>query len=270
MFYVSDMLICFNGVNYIFQSKVQKVFFFDSNLWCVFVDWIGIKECVGMLKKVWLKYVYVLYVDFMLNMILDLVVLVKNYNVNYFMLVFVVSKDVNICLLIWGIVYGMQNYVQYSKIKVLCEVGGDVMLFIGGVNNVLLVVFCKNVDDLMQYYYDIVDNLNFKVLDFDIEGIWVVDQVFIECCNFVVKKVQDKWKLEGKDIVIWYILLILLIGLMLEGMNVLSDVKVKGVELVGVNVMIMDYGNVICQFVNIEGQNIYGKCVTFAIVNLYL
>ncbi|MGU4876471.1 glycosyl hydrolase family 18 protein, partial [Escherichia coli] len=154
-------------------------------------------------------------------------------------------------------------------IKALREAGGDVMLSIGGANNAPLAASCKNVDDLMQHYYDIVDNLNLRVLDFDIEGTWVADQASIERRNLAVKKVQDKWKSEGKDIAIWYTLLILPTGLTPEGMNVLSDAKAKGVELAGVNVMTMDYGNAICQSANTEGQNIHDKCATSAIANLH-
>ena len=149
------------------------------------------------------------------------------------------------------------------------EFCGDVMLSIGGANNAPLAASCKNVDDLMQHYYDIVDNLNLRVLDFDIEGTWVADQASIERRNLAVKKVQDKWKSEGKDIAIWYTLPILPTGLTPEGMNVLSDAKAKGVELAGVNVMTMDYGNAICQSANTEGQNIHGKCATSAIANLH-
>ena len=39
-----------------------------------------------------------------------------------------------------------------------------------------------------------------RVLDFDIEGTWVADQASNERRNLAVKKVQDKWKSEGKDI----------------------------------------------------------------------
>ncbi|MBZ4209378.1 hypothetical protein K9B46_24655, partial [Klebsiella aerogenes] len=84
--------------------------------------------------------------------------------------------------------YGMQNYAQYSKIKALREAGGDVMLSIGGANNAPLAASCKNGDDLMQHYYDIVDNLNPKVVEFDIEGTWVADQASIERRNLAVKK----------------------------------------------------------------------------------
>lgn len=267
--YASDTLIRFNGVNYISQSKVQKVSPSDSNPWRVFVDWTGTKERVGTPKKAWPKHVYAPYVDFTLNTIPDLAALAKNHNVNHFTLAFVVSKDANTCLPTWGTAYGMQNYAQYSKIKALREAGGDVMLSIGGANNAPLAASCKNVDDLMQHYYDIVDNLNLKVLDFDIEGTWVADQASIERRNLAVKKVQDKWKSEGKDIAIWYTLPILPTGLTPEGMNVLSDAKAKGVELAGVNVMTMDYGNAICQSANTEGQNIHGKCATSAIANLH-
>lgn len=96
-----------------------------------------------------------------------------------------------------------------------------------------------------------------------------MDQASIERRNLAVKKVQDKWKSEGKDIAIWYTLPILPTGLTPEGMNVLSDAKAKGVELAGVNVMTMDYGNAICQSANTEGQNIHGKCATSAIANLH-
>ncbi|HAJ3095648.1 glycosyl hydrolase family 18 protein [Escherichia coli] len=267
--YASDTLIRFNGANYISQSKVQKVSPSDSNPWRVFVDWTGTKERVGTPKKAWPKHVYAPYVDFTLNTIPDLAALAKNHNVNHFTLAFVVSKDANTCLPTWGTAYGMQNYAQYSKIKALREAGGDVMLSIGGANNAPLAASCKNVDDLMQHYYDIVDNLNLRVLDFDIEGTWVADQASIERRNLAVKKVQDKWKSEGKDIAIWYTLPILPTGLTPEGMNVLSDAKAKGVELAGVNVMTMDYGNAICQSANTEGQNIHGKCATSAIANLH-
>ncbi len=191
--YASDTLIRFNGVNYISQSKVQKVSPSDSNPWRVFVDWTGTKERVGTPKKAWPKHVYAPYVDFTLNTIPDLAALAKNHNVNHFTLAFVVSKDANTCLPTWGTAYGMQTYAQYSKIKALREAGGDVMLSIGGANNAPLAASCKNVDDLMQHYYDIVDNLNLKVLDFDIEGTWVADQASIERRNLAVKKVQDKW-----------------------------------------------------------------------------
>ncbi len=63
------------------------------------------------------------------------------------------------------------RYAELSvqQIKALREAGGDVMLSIGGANNAPLAASCKNVDDLM-HYYDIVDNPNLRVTDFDIEG----------------------------------------------------------------------------------------------------
>ncbi len=58
----------------------------------------------------------------------------------------------------------------------------------------------------MQHYYDIVDNLNLRVHGLCIEGTWFADQASTERRNLAVKKVQDKWKSEGKDIAIWYTL----------------------------------------------------------------
>jgi bifunctional chitinase/lysozyme len=143
---------------------------------------------------------------------------------------FVVSKDAETCLPTWGTAYNINDYAQYSKIKALRDAGGDVMVSIGGANNSPLAASCKNIDDLKQHYYDIVENLNLNVLDFDIEGTWVADHESINRRNEAVKAVQDTWKSEGRSVGIWYTLPILPTGLTAEGIYVLEDAKAKGVE----------------------------------------
>jgi bifunctional chitinase/lysozyme len=267
--YEKGSLVRFNGENFVAQAKVKKLSPLDTNPWRAFVDWTGVKERVGTPQKDWPKHVYAPYVDFTLNSIPDFAQLAKNNKITHFTLAFIVSKNAETCLPTWGTSYGMNDYGQYSKIKALREAGGDVMISIGGANNAPLAASCKNTDELMQHYYDIVDNLNLKVLDFDIEGTWVADKASIERRNIAVKKVQDKWKSEGKDVGIWYTLPILPTGLTPDGMMVLQDAKAKGVELAGVNVMTMDYSNAICQSAGTEGQNIHGKCATSAIASLH-
>jgi len=267
--YQSGTLIRYNGGNYVSQSKVQKVSPSDTNPWRVFIDWTGTKEKVGTPKSPWPAHVYAPYVDFTLNSQPDLVNLAQNQSVNHFTMAFVVSKDAQTCLPTWGTAYNINDYAQYNKIKALREAGGDVMVSIGGANNAPLAASCKNMDDLKQHYYDIVDNLNLNVLDFDIEGTWVADHESINRRNEAVKAVQNTWKSEGRSVGIWYTLPILPTGLTAEGLYVLEDAKAKGVELAGVNVMAMDYGNSICQSEGTEGQNIHGKCATSAIENLF-
>lgn len=267
--YESGTLIRYNGGNYVSQSKVQKVSPSDTNPWRVFIDWTGTKEKVGTPKSPWPAHVYAPYVDFTLNSQPDLASLAQNQNVTHFTMAFVVSKDADTCLPTWGTAYNVNDYAQYSKIKALREAGGDIMVSIGGANNSPLAASCKNVNDLKQHYYDIVDNLNLNVLDFDIEGTWVADHESINRRNEAVKAVQDTWKAEGRSVGIWYTLPILPTGLTAEGLYVLEDAKAKGVELAGVNVMAMDYGNSICQSDGTEGQNIHGKCATSAIENLH-
>ncbi|KLW85742.1 hypothetical protein SP99_04116 [Enterobacter sp. BIDMC92] len=267
--YESGTLIRYNGGNYVSQAKVQKVSPSDTNPWRVFIDWTGTKEKVGTPTSAWPAHVYAPYVDFTLNAQPDLASLAQNQGVNHFTMAFVVSKDAQTCLPTWGTAYNINDYAQYSKIKALREVGGDVMVSIGGANNAPLAASCKNIDDLKQHYYDIVDNLNLNVLDFDIEGTWVADHDSINRRNEAVKAVQDTWKSEGRKVGIWYTLPILPTGLTAEGLYVLEDAKAKGVELAGVNVMAMDYGNSICQSDGTEGQNIHGKCATSAIENLF-
>lgn len=267
--YESGTLIRYNGRNYVSQSKIQKVSPTDTNPWRVFIDWTGTKEKVGTPKSSWPAHFYAPYVDFTLNSLPDLASMAQNQKVNHFTMAFVVSKDAETCLPTWGTAYNINDYTQYSKIKALRDAGGDIMVSIGGANNSPLAASCKNVQDLKQHYYDIVENLNLQVLDFDIEGTWVADHDSINRRNEAVKAVQDSWKEEGRKVGIWYTLPVLPTGLTAEGIYVLEDAKAKGVELAGVNVMAMDYGNSICQSDGTEGQNIHGKCATSAIESLF-
>ncbi len=69
----------------------------------------------------------------------------------------------------------------------------------------------------MQHYYDIVDNLNLRVPDFDIEGTGLPDQASIERRNLAVKKCGINGSQKARDIAIWYTLPILPTGLTPEG-----------------------------------------------------
>jgi bifunctional chitinase/lysozyme len=267
--YQPDSLATFNGTPYVAQWQVKNVTPDAVSPWRAYVDWGNAKSRVGTPKSAWPKQFYAPYVDFTLNSIPDMAALAQSKNITHYTLAFVVSKDANTCIPTWGTAYNMGDYTQYSKIKALRDAGGDVMVSIGGANNSPLAASCKNVADLQQHYYDIVDNLNLKVLDFDIEGTWVADHESIQRRNQAVKAVQEQWKKEGRDVAVWYTLPILPTGLTPEGVYVLQDAKAKGVALAGVNVMTMDYGNAICQSADKEGQDIHSKCATSAVDNLY-
>ncbi|WP_276574004.1 chitinase [Limnobaculum eriocheiris] len=267
--YAAGTLVKYQSIPYVAQSQVHKVKPDDKTSWEIYIDWTGTKERVGKPNSTWPKHVYAPYVDFTLNSIPDLASLSKSQNITHYTLAFIVAKDSNTCLPTWGTAYNINDYTQYRKIKELREAGGDVMVSIGGANNTPLAAACKNVDDLQKQYYDIVDNLNLNVLDFDIEGNWVADSESIQRRNEAVKKVQDRWRQEGRKVGIWYTLPILPTGLTQEGIYVLNDAKAKGVDLAGVNVMTMDYGNSICQSAGTEGQNIHAKCATSAVDNLF-
>lgn len=267
--YAVGTLVTYKGQPYVSQAQVKSVLPTDANLWVVYTDWTGTKDRVGTPKNPWPAHVYAPYVDFSLNDIPDLAKLATEQKINHFTMAFVVAKSAEQCIPTWGAAYGLQDYTQYSKIKALRDLGGDVMVSIGGAANYPMAAACKNDSDLQQVYHDIVENLNLNALDFDIEGTWVADHDSIQRRNRAVKAVQDQWKKEGRSVKIWYTLPILPTGLTAEGIYVLEDAHSKGVDLAGVNVMTMDYGNSICQSDGTEGQNIHGKCATSAIDNLF-
>ncbi|WP_313081108.1 PKD domain-containing protein [Atlantibacter sp.] len=267
--YPAGSLVKYQGQPYVSLANVQQVRPSDPSPWGIYIDWAGTKERVGTPKYEWPAHVYAPYVDFTLNTIPDLASLALSKKITHYTMAFVVAKDANTCLPTWGTAYNINDYTQYSKIKALREAGGDIQVSIGGANNSPLAAACRNVNDLQTHYYDIVDNLNLKVLDFDIEGNWVADHESIQRRNEALKIVQERWKKEGRKVGLLFTLPILPTGLTPEGIYVLEDAKAKGVELTGINVMTMDYGNSVCQSSGKEGQNIHGKCATSAVDNLF-
>lgn len=269
LMYQPESLVKYKDKFYFNRAAVQGVFPEAQNPWKVYVDWGNTKESVGTPKTEWPKHFYAPYIDFVMNDVPDMAKLKMENGVNNFVLAFIVAKDANTCLPTWGTSYPVNSYAQYSKIKALREAGGDVMVSVGGANNFPMAIACKNVDDLVEVYDGIVENLNLKVLDFDIEGMAVNDAESIERRNQALAILQQRWASEGRDIKLWYTLPIIPEGLTDDGMAVLANAKKHGVQLDGINVMTMDYGRPQCQSDNREGDNIHGECATTAIESLF-
>jgi bifunctional chitinase/lysozyme len=263
-------LVRFQEKNYLAAYAVKDVYPEMANPWQIYTEWGKTKDAVGKAKQPWPKHVYAPYVDATLNDVPDLATLAKQQGVNHFTLAFVVAKSAQTCVPTWGTYYNMNNFTaMYNNIRNLREAGGDVMVSIGGAANAPLSAACSDIDELAQNYLDIVDNLNLHALDFDIEGNWVADPVSIERRSKALAIAQAKWAAAGQLVAIWYTLPTLPAGLTADGMAALRSAKANGVDLAGINVMTMDYGDTACPPSQGEGANVQGRCNTDAIDNLF-
>jgi hypothetical protein len=94
------------------------------------------------------------------------------------------------------------------------------------------------VSSLVAAYSTVIDKYGLTWIDFDIEGWWVQDQASIDRRNQAARQLQIKYP----NLRITYCLPVMPTGLTADGVNIINKAKAAGVNIYGVNVMAMDYG----------------------------
>lgn len=120
--------------------------------------------------------------------------------------------------------------------------GGDVMISLGGAAGTSLAqdyaAKGRSAQELADAYAAVIDTYGITQIDFDIEGAAVADPKSV-ALNAQALALLQKAK---PDVKIWYTLPVLPSGLTADGVNVVDAALKAGVNLAGVNVMAMDYG----------------------------
>ncbi|BBY66234.1 hypothetical protein MHEL_44770 [Mycolicibacterium helvum] len=129
-----------------------------------------------------------------------------------------------------------------SSIATFKAAGGDVMISFGGAAGTSIAQYYagngRSAQELADAYAAVVDTYGVTHLDFDIEGAAVADPASVTL-NAQALALLQKAKPEVQ---IWYTLPVLPTGLTADGLNVVDSALAAGVNLAGVNVMAMDYG----------------------------
>jgi len=213
------------------------------------------------------------YVDATLYPSFDIAAAAQNPGTKYFTLAFIVAAGDTAgvdpltlnptTLSAWGGQNTLRvnsNYMK-SDIAALRAQGGDVMISFGGAANTELAGLYSNpynpstqaakyqqreainATHLAEAYQFVIDTYELTHIDFDIEGRWVASPYSIQLRAKAIKILQDNAATMGRTLVVWYTLPVLPTGLDANGMNVLNVTLDAGVDLEGVNVMAMDYGD---------------------------
>jgi hypothetical protein len=128
------------------------------------------------------------------------------------------------------------------SIKALQDAGGDVMISLGGQAGTSLAQWGSThgmtAAQLAGAYAGVVDTYGITHLDFDIEGAAVAEPASIALHSQALKLLQQ----SKPAVQIWYTLPVLPAGLTADGIKVVDSALKAGVNLAGVNVMAMDYG----------------------------
>jgi chitinase len=162
------------------------------------------------------------------------------------MLSFIVSSSEDACIPTWGNSYNLDN-ASISldldrRIARLRQLGGDVAVSFGGLLNNELSLGCTDEDKLIQAYKQVIDKYKVVTLDFDLEGKSLSDLQANERRAKVLAKIQNEIRSSGGSLAIWLTLPVVPQGLTNEGTETISTFLGHGVDLAGVNIMTMNYG----------------------------
>jgi chitinase len=159
---------------------------------------------------------------------------------------FIVASPSDGCTPSWGGAYTMNeagaNLDIDRRIARLQQQGGNVAISFGGLLHNELALTCKDPNKLLNAYESVIDRYSIDTIDLDLENTGLTDTEAAKRRATVITALQKKRRAEGKNLAVWLTLPVAPQGLTEDGTNAVSIMLSSGVDLAGVNVMTMDYG----------------------------
>jgi chitinase len=162
------------------------------------------------------------------------------------MLSFIVSSTSKDCVPSWGGSFTLDRAGDSldldRRIARLKQQGGNVAVSFGGLKNKELATSCDDVASLKAAYKAVIDRYNLDTIDLDIEQGNLTDTAASERRAVALAELQAEQRTAGKSLAVWLTLPVSPTGLTEAGTNIISQLLTKKVDIAGVNVMTMDYG----------------------------
>ncbi len=160
---------------------------------------------------------------------------------------FIVSSPSNACTPSWGGAYTMDqargSLDLDRRIARLQQQGGDVAVSFGGQANDELAVGCTDESALKAAYASVVERYKVGTIDLDLEGGGLVDSAAAARRATVIAQLQQERRAAGKSLAVWLTLPVSPTGMTTDGTNAIAAMLKAKVDLAGVNLMTMDYGD---------------------------
>lgn len=159
---------------------------------------------------------------------------------------FIVAGPANPCEPRWGAHYTLDEAGTAldldTRVATLRQNGGQAAISFGGALNTELATSCTDIPSLQDAYQEVVDRYGTTTLDFDIEGINSLDHGAAARRAQAIAAVQDRQRRNNKDLDVWLTLPVSPRGLTDDGVAEVEAMLHAGVDLAGVNIMTMSYG----------------------------
>ncbi len=162
------------------------------------------------------------------------------------MLSFIVAMKTDACQPAWGAAYSLDQANAAlsldTRIARLRQRDGAVAISFGGRDNQELAVGCTDAGKLSDAYRQVIARYDVDTIDFDLEGDTLANKEANTRRAEVVAELQTKRRAAGKPLAVWLTLPVAPQGLTEAGTNAVTAFLDAKVDIAGVNVMTMDYG----------------------------
>ncbi len=160
---------------------------------------------------------------------------------------FVVAAADGSCQPTWGSAYSLeQASVELDldrRIARARDQGRNVVVSFGGLLNDELALRCGTEAELTAAYRTVVDRYRLAAIDLDLEGAGLTDARASQRRANAVAALQQAYRASGRSLAVWLTLPVITTGLTEDGTDTVARFLAAGVDLAGVNVMTMNFGD---------------------------
>ncbi|MDQ4138026.1 MAG: chitinase, partial [Actinomycetota bacterium] len=146
----------------------------------------------------------------------------------------------------WGGYYSMDEAAAQldldRRIARLKQQEGDIAVSFGGLNNDELATTCTDEGSLARAYAGVLERYDVSTVDLDIEGNDLTDTDGGQRRAKVIAQLQQDRRDADGDLAVWLTLPAATFGLTAEGTTAVAQMLDAGVDIAGVNIMTMNYG----------------------------
>lgn len=159
---------------------------------------------------------------------------------------FIVSSTDDPCLPTWGGRYSFDEANSVldldRRIARYKQHGGNITVSFGGLLNDELSFKCLDENRLYDAYWSVVNRYDLNTIDLDLEGYSLNNADAMQRRARVISKLQKDLRSRDKNLAVWLTLPAATFGLTDEGASAVRVMLENEVDITGVNIMTMNYG----------------------------
>lgn len=160
---------------------------------------------------------------------------------------FIVADPTKSCEPSWGGAYSLDGASSSldldRRIARLQQRGGGAIVSFGGLANDELATVCTDRSRLVAAYRSVVERYSLTTIDLDVEAGALADSASGTRRAEAIAALQKERRAAGHPLAVWLTLPVAPTGLSKQGTDAVAQMLSAGVDLTGVNVMTMDYGD---------------------------